>query len=150
MGKNKVILPPTYLWVLVLITIGLWVVVPGGIIIAYPFNILGLGLVVFGVAVNIQADGMFKKRGTTVKPFGKPAVLITDGPFGFSRHPMYLGFVAILLGLAVYLQKAILLVTPAVMFYILETRFISEEEENLEKIFGQAYINYKGRVRKWL
>lgn len=53
---------------------------------------------IFGVALNISADRMFKQHKTTVKPFEESTSLVTDGVFRFSRNPMYLGMVLILSG----------------------------------------------------
>lgn len=93
---------------------------------------------------------MFKQKNTTVKPFEKSSGLITEGPFRFSRHPMYLGFVSILFGLAIFLGSITPFLAPMLMFVTLEEKFIPQEEKNLEKIFGKKYRNYKHSVRKWI
>jgi protein-S-isoprenylcysteine O-methyltransferase Ste14 len=53
-----------------------------------------------GIALNLVADAALKKHGTTVKPFEESSALVTTGAYGICRHPMYLGFALILVGLA--------------------------------------------------
>ncbi|MGI5827763.1 MAG: methyltransferase family protein, partial [Patescibacteria group bacterium] len=87
---------------------------------------------------------------TTVKPFDKPSVLITTEAFRFSRHPMYLGFVLILLGVGILFGSLSALLPSILMFLTLKVVFISQEEENLEKQFGKTYKSYQRRVRCWI
>jgi len=150
MKKNNPILPPTYFLTLLLIEPLLHFIFPITKLIFYPWNLIGLFPVIFGIVLNLWADSVFKREKTTVKPFEKPVTLITKGPFLFSRHPMYLGFVLILLGLAILLGSTSPFLAPIVMFIVLEIKFIPYEEKNLEVTFGQKYINYKDKVRKWL
>lgn len=93
---------------------------------------------------------MFKKKKTTVKPFKKPTELIIIGPFKISRHPMYLGMVAVLLGVAILHGTLITLIFPVIFIVLSEKLFIPYEESNLKEVFGENYINYKNRVRRWL
>jgi protein-S-isoprenylcysteine O-methyltransferase Ste14 len=101
MMKNKRILPPTYLFVAIVIMVVLHFLFPGARLITLPWNLLGAVPLVLGVVMNLIADGAFKKVGTTVKPYEKSTMLITSGVFRVSRHPMYVGFVLILLGIAI-------------------------------------------------
>ena len=119
-------------------------------IIQAPYTYLGIPLIVFGIVLNIWADSLFKTNKTTVKPFEGSCVLISEGPFRFSRHPMYLGFVSILLGLAILLGSLVAFLTPIAMFLTLETMFIPHEERNLGEVFGEKYEGYRKRVRRWL
>jgi protein-S-isoprenylcysteine O-methyltransferase Ste14 len=83
-------------------------------------------------------------------PFSEAKTLVVRGPYRWTRNPMYLGMAAILLGFALYLGSVTpFIVIPAFMGLIAE-RFIVPEEEMLEKTFGQAYSDYKARVRRWL
>ena len=98
----------------------------------------------------VWADGLFKKVSTEVKSFDKPTILVTEGPFRISRHPMYLGFVALLLGVAIMLGSLAAFIAPIAMFITLATIFIPFEESMCEETFGQEYLDYKTRVRCWL
>ena len=63
---------------------------------------------------------------------------------------MYLGFVSILLGAAIFLGSLTVFIMPVVIFFILEKKFIPNEEKILEENFGEEYHNYKKQVRRWL
>jgi len=149
MKKNK-ILPPTYFLICLVMTFILNFLLPGLKIIPVPYNFFGIPLIFLGITIAIWADHLFKRKKTTVKPFEKSSVLVTEGPFRFSRHPMYLGFVLILLGLALGLGNVIVFLSPIAIFIVFELLFIPYEEESLEKTFGKDYLEYKKRVRRWL
>jgi len=100
--------------------------------------------------VNLWADRLLKQKGTSVKPFEPTSVLIVDGPFRFSRNPMYLGMVLILAGIALALGTlSPWLVVPVFMWQIMR-RFIVAEEAKLAAAFGNRYIEYRRKVRRWL
>jgi len=144
------LLPPTYLYIYTAGAIVLHFLFPVAKIIPTPQNYFGVLLMIVGIVLNIWADSLFKKNETTVKPLEKPSSLITEGPFTLSRHPMYVGFVLFLLGLAILLGSVVAFIAPVVMFITLETVFISREEENLLESFGKEYLDYKKKVRRWL
>ena len=98
----------------------------------------------------VWADNLFKKVGTEVNSFDKPTILVTEGLFRISRHPMYLGFVVLLIGVAIMLGSLTGFLAPVAMFITLATIFIPFEEKGCEETFGQAYLDYKRRVRCWL
>jgi len=92
------IMPPTYFFILLFLSIALHFLFPIKKVIFPPYTYLGFVLIVFGAVVNIWSDLLLKKKKTTVKPYGKPTTLITSGPFRISRNPQYLGFAAIIIG----------------------------------------------------
>ncbi len=147
--RNK-ILPPAY-FLIAAVAIGIlhfaW---PIARIIDQPWRWLGVALIIFGGAINIWADRLFSKHGTTVKPHEKPAYLIVFGPFRASRHPMYLGMTAILLGIAVSSGTIAAFIPPIIFVFIMEKIFIPVEEQNLLETFGQKYADYKKKTRRWL
>lgn len=148
--KKLNILPPIYLYVFILLSLILHNFLPLLIIVPESFKALGFAFILFGITLNYQADQLFKKHQTTVHPHEKPTTLITSWPFSLSRHPMYLGFLSVLLGLAFILASLSSFIPVFVMFYILETKFILQEERNLEEVFSDKYKEYKKKVRKWL
>jgi protein-S-isoprenylcysteine O-methyltransferase Ste14 len=100
--------------------------------------------------MNLWADALFKKRNTSVKPHELPNSLEVSGPFRISRHPMYLGMAAILVGLAVLLGSLITFAVPVLFILVMELLFIPMEDRNLEQAFGAEYQAYKKRVRRWI
>jgi len=136
MKKNTKILPPTYLYICLIVEVVSHFLYPIKRIIPSPTNLTGILIIVFGIVLNLWADNLFKKKKTTVKPFEKPSAFIISGPFGFSRHPMYLGFIFLLLGLAILLGSLTPFLPPIVLFIILQKLFISQEEKNLKQTFA--------------
>jgi len=143
-------MPTTYFIILLLSSLGCHFVFPILRFIFPPYHYLGLGLIIFGIIINLWTDSLFKQKQTTVKPYEIPNIFVVSGPFKLSRHPMYLGMMSILLGIAIFLGSLITFVFPIVFIMIMEKRFIPLEEKNLEKKFGNQYIDYKKRVRRWI
>lgn len=150
MMNSSKILPPAYLLITILVMIALHVVLPIITIVSFPWNLLGLLFLGVGTGMNIVASNIFKKANTTIKPFEEPDTLITGGPYRVSRNPMYLGFVLILLGVALLLGSVLpFIIIPGFMILI-ESNFIRLEEQRLEQKFGSRWLNYRRRVRWWV
>jgi len=143
-------LPPTYFIILLILSILLHFIFPIKKIIFPPFIYFGWVFIIFGAILNLWTDSLFKKKKTTVKPFENPTELIITGPFKISRHPMYLGMVAVLLGVAILHGTLITLIFPVIFIVLLEKLFIPYEESNLKEAFGENYTKYKDRVKRWL
>jgi len=141
---------PTYFLIYLLLGIGLHFVLPIIQLIYVPYKYSGILLIRIGIWLNIWADCLFKKKNTTVKPFEKSSAIVLEGPFSFSRHPMYLGMVVALLGVAIILGSLVAFLATIAFFITMNIVFIPYEEKALEETFGQKYIDYKNRVRCWL
>lgn len=114
-----------------------------------PARLVGYGLGAAGIALAAWALVTLYRAGTTVRPNQGAARLVTDGPFRYRRNPIYMGDVLILLGLAqltLNIWFAILAPVFALAVYRLA---ILPEERHLEERFGQAYLDYKERTRRW-
>jgi protein-S-isoprenylcysteine O-methyltransferase Ste14 len=148
--SQKPILPPRYFMIALIASLVLHFVVPVVSIVSFPFNLVGLLPIVFGGVINIWADQLFKKRNTTVKPFERPSVILLEGPFAWSRHPMYLGMVAILLGTSLLCGSLTGFLGPIGFWLIIRLRFIHAEEQSMIETFGDDYNRYKRRVRSWI
>jgi protein-S-isoprenylcysteine O-methyltransferase Ste14 len=76
--------------------------------------------------------------------------LVASGLYRWTRNPMYLGFLTVLLGLGVFLSNPLAL-APIPLFVLYMTRFqIRPEEKALEARFGADFAAYKSRVRRWI
>jgi protein-S-isoprenylcysteine O-methyltransferase Ste14 len=148
--KRKAVLPPIYLYAALVVMVALHFLFPVKRIIPFPWDLLGLMPLVLGIALNIIADKAFRVAKTTVKPFQESAALITDGVYRISRHPMYLGFVLILFGLAVLLGSLTPFIIIPIFAIVMDRVFIVVEERMLAEKFGQAWLDYKARVRRWV
>jgi protein-S-isoprenylcysteine O-methyltransferase Ste14 len=144
------IIPPTYFYVFLLAMVLLHFVFPVAQVLGFPWRLLGIIPVVVGATLAIMADRAFKQVGTTVKPLEDSTTLVTTGMFGVSRHPMYLGFVVFLLGTAMLLGSLTPFLVAIAFAVLMEVVFVRFEERKMEKQFGEAWLDYKRRVRRWL
>jgi protein-S-isoprenylcysteine O-methyltransferase Ste14 len=146
----KKIMPTVYFFILLMLALILHFLVPIKRIVVPPYAYLGVVIILFGCILNLEADRIFKKDRTTVKPYEIPSALEDTGPFRISRHPMYLGMASILVGVAVILGSIVTFVPPLVFIFLMEILFIPDEDSNLERAFGDKYKSYKKRVRRWI
>ena len=111
-----------------------------------------LGAVVFlaGLVLMLWGARAFARAGTTLKPFERTHTLVTSGPFRFTRNPMYLGMLAMLLGTALALGTAAPWLATVGLALTLQLRFIRHEECALAASLGEPYERYRARVRRWL
>ena len=123
---------------------------PGAKLITLPWNLLGAVPLVLGIAMNLIADRAFKKVGTTVKPYEESTTLITEGVFRMSRHPMYVGFVLILFGIAIFVGSLTPYAVILIFAILMGVVFIRVEERMLEETFGETWMEYKKKVRRWI
>jgi len=146
--KNR-FTPPDMILVIILLEFLMHHFLPIKQIISYPYNLLGIILLVVGMIPNFWVYFQFK--GVTPRDiYEMPKKLITSGLFKISRNPVYLGMALILTGLAILLGSLISFIFP-IIFIILTDKFIfPTEEKNLEKTFGKKYKEYKKRVRRWI
>jgi len=109
-------------------------------------------LAVTGLALDVLAWQGFRAGKTTINPMNPSASsqLVTGGVYRLSRNPMYLGLLLVLTGFGLWLGNlAALLVLPGFVAYITVFQ-IMPEEHVLAGLFGQAYVDYTARVRRWL
>lgn len=141
--------PPVVTMVMVL---SAWLihVVPGPwqTIVCVP--VLGGVLVVLGFSVMMWARILFTFRNTTLF-VGKPSShLVCEGPFRFSRNPMYVGVIVSLLGVALWVGTVPMYVALFFTFLVLNFFHIPREEQMLRESFGERYLAYSKEVRRWL
>jgi protein-S-isoprenylcysteine O-methyltransferase Ste14 len=110
----------------------------------------GAILVLAGFSLMMWSWGLFKKRNIAICPKSETASLITDGPYRFTRNPMYLGFVLILAGLALGVGTPPFYLSAIVYFMIINFVFCPYEESKLINSFGCEYILYMRQVRRWI
>lgn len=111
----------------------------GGLIAAAALLVLGVWPIL-----------LFRRSGQKPEPWEPTPEILEDGPYRFTRNPMYLMMVLLCLGFAVLLWNLwILLLTP-LCAWVLQRHAILPEEAYLERTFGEGYLAYKRRVRRWL
>lgn len=111
---------------------------------------VALALIVGGLLLDGMAAGLFRLRGTAVEPWKPSTVLINEGPYRYSRNPIYLGFAVTYVGLAIAMDSwvALLLLLPCLA--VVDRFVIQREERYLSARFGADYDAYRARVRRWL
>ena len=111
-----------------------------------------VSLVLIGAVICVSGIGSFRRAKTTVNPMkpGSASSLVVSGIYKYTRNPMYLGFVLVLLGWAAFLSNlAALALVPAFVVYM--NRFqIQPEERVLASLFPIEYPAYQARVRRWI
>lgn len=147
--KNRLI-SPEYFNLFIPSAIVLHFVIPIRRIIYPPVNIPGLALIVLGLGLNAWSVRTMNRADTTTRFNESPDLLLLEGPFSFSRNPIYLSGVMVLMGIAIFLGSLITFVFPAILFLILDRVYIPAEERTLETLFGPAYLVYKAQVRRWV
>ncbi len=143
-------MPPAIFFVFVALVAGLHFLGPLRQLVTGPWRWLGALPVAVGLRLLAWADGLFKTHRTTVKPFQESTTLVTSGPFRWSRNPMYLGFVMILLGLGWILGSVAALLPWIVFLVIMQRAFIRHEEAMLAVSHPEAWVTYRTRVRRWI
>ena len=117
-----------------------------------PATLWWLGPVVIFCALLLFVLALreFRMAGTSVRGTERTKAIVRTGPYRFSRNPIYLSFILLLLGLSVWLNDLWLLITlvPAVGF--IAAVVIPREERFLERNFHDPYSSYKAAVRRWL
>jgi protein-S-isoprenylcysteine O-methyltransferase Ste14 len=119
-------------------------------IIPFPYNLLGLLIVGFGMYLAFQSMRLLISHNTTVEAGGNPSSLVTQCPYSYSRNPIYLGLLLIALGTATILSSFSAFIAPIIFFVMVNTVIIPFEENRLQKNFGIEYERYKASVRRWL
>lgn len=110
------------------------------------------GTTIFAVGMAIMAAGhrAMSRHGTAVNPLRPTTALVTDGVFGYTRNPLYVGVSIALCGIALIaaLDWVLVLLVPACV--LLHFTVVMREERYLEHKFGEAYRRYKERVPRYL
>ena len=147
------IVPPLVPLAVVLMGVGLsklWPIQLGIETVAMPARYLGGALIVGAIAVILWIILLFTKTGQNPDPHTPTPEIVVSGPFRISRNPIYLQMVVICLGFAIArLDPWTLLLTPLAV-WLLTRWVIVPEEAYLTAKFGERYLTYKRRVRRWI
>lgn len=103
-----------------------------------------------GLALLIWSWLHFRTKAAEIHTFGEPKTLVTDGPFRFSRNPMYLGFTLLLLAAALAANTWCALLAPLTFLIVSAFWYVPHEERTLRRVFGTAYDDYAWRTRRWI
>ena len=113
-------------------------------------SLLGPLVTLCAVLLFVLSLREFRAAGTPVRGTDRTTTIVRTGPYRFSRNPIYLSFILLLFGLALWLDDFWLFLTviPATAFIVAVV--IPREERFLERNFHEQYLSYKATVRRWL
>ncbi len=147
---RKILLPPLILFACLGAMIALKIYAPMGVWLTGPLTYIGVALMVVGGYIPAWGVQTFKKAETNLMPYNDPDSMVTGGPFRFSRNPMYLGMLILLIGVAIILGTKSSLIVPPIFFAIINWYHIPFEESRMAAHFGDGFEEYKSRVRRWV
>ncbi len=123
---------------------------PGAALLTAPWHYGGAAPLVAGIAIALFASRQFAAVGTNIIPLTRSSALVTSGAFALTRNPMYLGMVLALIGIGLLLNRPWPWLVPVVFVSVLYLRFIRHEEALMAETFGDTYLAYRQRVRRWM
>ncbi len=146
-----VIAPPPFIYLgFLALGFGLDWIWPVAVLPEAAQYLVGALLIVLGLAVALASIRRFKAAGTNI-PTPKPTTaIVTDGPYRYSRNPIYIGLTAVYAGIGITADAPWVLVLLAPLLLVMHYGVIAREERYLERKFGAEYLDYKASVRRWL
>lgn len=144
------ILPPVYLLAAMVVMIVLGIITPIGYWLEFLWRYVGILFLLIGFLVIALSRKLFHRLGTPVPPGVQATVLVTKGIFQYTRNPMYLGGMVVLAGVAILLGSISPLIVIPFFVWIIQRKFILQEEKWMESWFGQSYLEYKKKTPRWL
>lgn len=113
-------------------------------------HIIGWSGVIAGGALMLWAALTLWRHHSTVNPYKGASELVTNGPFAFSRNPIYLADVWVYLGVMLLIGSLWPLVFAPLVWVTMRYGVIANEETHLRARFGASYHDYCARVRRWI
>jgi protein-S-isoprenylcysteine O-methyltransferase Ste14 len=106
----------------------------------------------FGAAVIIFVAAIREliRHKTHPSPYKPTATIVDTGVYRFSRNPIYVGFLLVVVASAACANSAWLLLAAVALFVLLRFGVVSREEQYLSRKFGDVYEEYRRKVRRWM
>jgi protein-S-isoprenylcysteine O-methyltransferase Ste14 len=111
-----------------------------------------LGRVCMGISGILAVSAFLEMRraGTHVDPAQPATALVTQGPFRLTRNPLYLSLTLLYAGIALMVNSLWAIVMLPGALLVIRYGVINREERYLERTFGDQYLSYKAKVRRWI
>ncbi|HEY8160937.1 MAG: methyltransferase family protein [Methylocystis sp.] len=120
-------------------------------LVSFPgAQLLGGAIVALALANDIWCAVTFARHKTTIMPHRAASQLATDGPFRWSRNPIYISHVAVVLGLGLLIGSPFAVLSTPLLALGLQKLAVEPEEQHLLAKFGDDYRAYTARTRRWL
>lgn len=146
----KRLIPPILFFISILLMLVFNFFLPIKVLFYYPLNLFGIAVFIIGFLIMGAARKIFSKADTEIHTFKQPRKLVSEGPFKFSRNPIYLAFTICLLGIAILLGAASPFIVLILFILTCQFWYIPFEEKAMERTFGNEYLQYKKQVRRWI
>ncbi|NIU89029.1 MAG: DUF1295 domain-containing protein [Nitrosopumilaceae archaeon] len=118
--------------------------------LASILDIIGIALIIVSIILPLLAIKTLGKFKTTHMVSEPTTAIVSSGVFRYSRNPIYLCGITLYLGISLIINSLLLLISIFPLFYAIREGLVKREEQYLERKFGQEYLNYKERVRRWI
>jgi protein-S-isoprenylcysteine O-methyltransferase Ste14 len=118
---------------------------PRAIARAFGWPLLGAGLLL--IILGLRA---LRNAGTNVNPYEPTTSLVLEGPYRFTRNPLYLGLTLVYSGITIRANALWATLLLPFVLVLMQRGVIDREERYLERLFGEEYVSYKARVRRWV
>lgn len=151
-GPDILVFPPLMSVVVPVVALLLEWLVPLGLLPLGQLWLILPGVVVFGIAgwLVLAGERAFRQADTNVDPRKPSLLLVRDGPFRFTRNPMYLGMVLFQIGMALTFAVDWALIGAVVVWAVLHFGVVLREEAYLTATFGADYTHYCSERRRWV
>jgi protein-S-isoprenylcysteine O-methyltransferase Ste14 len=150
---NNIPWPP----IVLLCTIALGFILSGLVPLGFPRTIvgellfgLGLMLIVLALLIDVSAMRLMKKHNTAIMPHRGADKLVTKGIFAFSRNPIYVANIMLIIGIGLSFGTFWHLLLSPLAAFATRKLAIEREEKHLESRFGNAFRSYKKKVNRWI
>ena len=144
-----IVFPPVLFAITMMVGVAFHFLLPLHVFPTWPARVVGVLVLVAGTLLVRWGRNTMVRMGTSVRPDQPSTALVLEGPFRFTRNPLYLGTTGMYLGVALLIDDLWPLILVLPMLAVLEWGVIRREERYLEMKFGEAYRAYQAKVRQW-
>lgn len=111
---------------------------------------LGITLTGAGLLLFISSFRALRRAETDVRPYKPTTSIVVEGPYRFTRNPIYLGLTLVYGGVTALANSPWNALLLPFVLVLMQRGVIQREERYLERVFGEEYLQYKARVRRWI
>jgi len=149
--SNAIVRPPLAWALAILAGLGLdWLYPLPFVPVSIPNGWVGGAVFALGFALAVSAIVTIRRAGSRVETVKPTTTIVSSGPYRWTRNPIYLGMFLGQIGLAAEFDTLWLLIALVPFFLVIRYGVVAREEAYLERKFGEQYLAYKTRVRRWL
>lgn len=147
---RTILLPPRVMLALLTVSVIVGLAVPVAGPLPWPVRVAGALIAIPSLLVSARSAGRFREVGTNILPYRDPDILVAGGDFRWTRNPMYVGFLGVLVGVAFAVGSLSGWIGAVVYFLYSQLWIIPFEGERMAAQFGDAFAEYRRRVPRWI